>query len=130
MMLENSLWTSSVTLTFQIKVSKKKFSGIFKISTRPVFQEKAPMTFFVSYSSLTILKFTNLNFENSSISWYFHLKLQIQTRTSNRNFQHQLGTSNLQERALCILTITYVSIGLHLLESCIFLSTQFFYEVK
>ena len=90
----------------------------------------APMTFFASHSSLTILTFTDLNFEDSSVSWYFHLKLQIQTRTSNRNFQHQLGTSNLQEQAWCILTITYVSIGLHVLENCIILSTQFFYEVK
>ena len=29
-------------------------------------------------------------------SCYFHMKLQFKTETSNRNFQHQLETSNLQ----------------------------------
>ena len=54
------------------------------------------MTFLVSRSSLTMLKFPNFNFEDSSASWYFELKLQIKIEALNRNFQHQVESSDLQ----------------------------------
>ena len=57
------------------------------------------MTFFVSHSILTMLKFPNLKFEDSSESWHFHLTLQIKIEASNRNFQHQVETSDLQGQA-------------------------------
>ena len=41
------------------------------------------MAFSVSHSTLMMLKFPNLNVEDSSKSWHFHLNLQIKTETSN-----------------------------------------------
>ena len=43
-----------------------------------------------------MLKLPKLNFEVSKES---HLNFQILTQTSNRNFQHQIETSNLQGHA-------------------------------
>ena len=107
LVLKVSLQTSFVTFKFQMKIqiSKEKFSQIFKMPVGHVFQNKAPMTLFGSYSSLTILKFPNLNFVDSSESWYFHLKIQVKTETSNRNFQYHVETSKLQGHAWRILTI-------------------------
>ena len=77
-------------------MSKGKFSQIHLNPVRPVFHKRASVIFFVSPSPLTMLKFPKLNFEDSSESCYFHFKLQIKTETSNRNFQHQVETSNMQ----------------------------------
>ena len=67
------------------------------------------MTFLVSHSSLTMLKFPNLNFEGSSESWYFHVKLRIKIEASNRTFRRQVETSDLQGHAWCILTVSALS---------------------
>ena len=42
-----------------------------------------------------MLKCPKLNFEDSSARWYFHLKLQTKSETSNGNFEHQVGAWNL-----------------------------------
>ena len=72
-----------VTQKFQIKIaiSKGKLSQIFTILVRPVSQNKAPINFFASHSSLTMLKFPNLKFEGLSESWNFYLYLLMKTET-------------------------------------------------
>ena len=46
-----------------------------------------------------MLKLPDLNVEVSKEIWYCHLNFQILTQTSNRNFQHQIETLNLQGHA-------------------------------
>ena len=66
--------TSVATLKFQIKIPifKGKFSKIFRISVRLIFQIKAQMTFFVSHSLLMMLRFPKLNLR-------IHRNLQLVT---------------------------------------------------
>ena len=70
------------------------------------------MTSFVSHSSLMMLKFPNLNFEDS----YETLKFQTKTETSNPNFQHQVESSNSKGHGSPSLTIISIKKSIYLFK--------------
>ena len=78
---------------FEILNSNSNFQSeikIFTIPVRQVFQNKAPMTVFVSHSSSAMLKFPTLDFKDSSKSWYFHLKFALKVKLEFETFKIKL----------------------------------------